>query len=150
MCFFFSDMIMTARQGKLKKGYQLDKVFYYSQCLVRDGLQHQQQQNLIEILDTDSRKIYKFALRSEEEKDELLKFLRDAIYTQTFTWTEDRSILFHWFYDTLLGLLYFLFLFLFSYAKQPKTRCGTWLYATEISTLPRNFLRYSKTKCQQM
>lgn len=116
-------MLLTAHHSKsLRKGYQLKKVFYFNQTLARDAppehpastptspssqshdvtqsapLSHQ-----FELLDIETCKIYRFAMKSEEEKKEMLRVLQDSIYHQTFLWSDERSHIFNWFYEGMAG-----------------------------------------------
>lgn len=115
--YLFSDMLMTAQHSKaLRKGYQLKKVFYFNQTLVRnvasnspshpsspsptDNSSHSSRpSHQLEVLDIETCKIYRFGMKSEEEKKEMLRFLQEAIYANSFMWSEDRSHLFNWFYE---------------------------------------------------
>jgi hypothetical protein len=127
---------LTAQQTKsLRKGYQLKKVFYFNQTLARDVLHETPHTNgpaspispsqqhdtanshplshQLELLDLETNKIYRFAMKSEEEKKEMLTTLQDVIYNQTFVWSEERSNIFNWFYEGMAGTLLLIFNFYF-------------------------------------
>eukprot|EP00026_Physarum_polycephalum_P000252 Phypoly_transcript_00252.p1 GENE.Phypoly_transcript_00252~~Phypoly_transcript_00252.p1 ORF type:complete len:967 (+),score=140.75 Phypoly_transcript_00252:118-3018(+) len=120
-------VLLTAQQNKsMRKGYQLKKVFYFNQTLARDVIQETPQTNTpaspispsqqhdptnshplshqLELLDLETNKIYRFAMKTEGEKKETLSMLQDAIYTQTFVWSEERSNIFNWFNEGMAAV----------------------------------------------